>query len=144
MIIYFDKLKCFLINQYIHIVLMYFHVFWIERHLCGLPVLYVRSGDVCFRYVHFLHTGNQESCAGRSHRFRWRWCNSNRGKEWERQMHCRIKKRDELGEWSSISTSYGWQQTQNATVVRYMKIRCRKLIFTNRTPTDRVNVGLND
>lgn len=91
MIIYFDKLKCFLIKQYRHIVLMYFHVFWIERHLCGLPVLYVRSGDVCFRYVHFLYTGNQESCAGGSHRFRWRWCNSNRGKEWERQMQCRIK-----------------------------------------------------
>lgn len=25
-------------------------------------------------------------------------------------------------------------------IIRDMKIRCRKLIFTNRTPTDRVNV----
>lgn len=123
------------------------HVFCIERHLCGLPVLYVLSGDVCFRYVHFLYTGNQESCAGGSHRFRWRWCNSNRGKEWERQMQCRIKIDIEMNSVSDHRYQHHMadnKQTQNATVVWYMKIRYRKLIFTNRTPTDRVNVWLND
>ena len=126
------------------------HVFWIERHLCRLPVLYVRSGDVCIRYVHFLYTGNQESCAGGSHRFWRRWCNSNRGKEWERQMQCRIKIDIEM---NSVSDHrYQHHMADNIQteiqplfdIIRDMKIRCRKLIFTNRTPTDRVNVWLND